>query len=580
MPEDRDDRTTAPLPRGPRLSAAVTAVALAVLGTLWLASCGGGTESGGASGPSDTLPPLLTGVTVSELTSDSVTVEWFTDEESNSQVIFGTTTAYGRQTTPDDQLVTSHRVRLIGLSPATTYHVRAMSRDAAGNLTTSVDVPMTTPAAYQILAADTGRNLSMFKAIGTALSVQTPIPPFGFQTHFSEPINLGEMHFANGRAFVLVTAGMPGGGLHVVNIASGTSDTFSIPSTLTGFETRPSHASLDPEGKFLWVHNDGPLDEPGADSVFRVNVNPADTNVDTGYLTSVEILVGNGHQTGAFSRQDRLNPRWREMKKLAVISSQDDQRIDVIDDDPTHAATYGTVVKVIRGVGTAPHGMAFSRVSGHIYVGLTDGGMLVLDTLSADIVTVPTVDLAVPGWVDRSIKMIPAGTGDGEIPRAGYTHVSRDGTTVFTVGYDSAAGIGYLSAIDASDQDRVIKVLELGDMAVGSIDEKVGEKLYLPSTNAGSDRTAITVVDIADPASPTYMTLLKPITVGEAGAVRDGEVSFNGKLAVYPDTCATCNTVRVIDTDTDSVIDILTLPGTSATTVGMVMVPFASKDNH
>jgi DNA-binding beta-propeller fold protein YncE len=486
--------------------------------------------------------------------------------------------AYGRQTTPDEQLVSSHRVTLVGLSPATTYHLRALSRDAAGNRTNSVDVAMTTPAAFLILAADTGRNLSMFKAVGTAQSVQTPIPQSGFQTSFMG-IDLGEMHFANGRAFVLVTAGMPGGGLHVVNTAGGTSDTFSLPSTLTGLESRPSHASLDPEGKFLWVHNDGPIDDPGADSVFRVNVNPADTNVDTGYLTSVEILVGNGHQTGVFSRPDRSNPRWREMKKLVVISSRDEQRLDVIDDDSTHTETYGTVIKVIRGVGASPHAMAFSPASGRIYVGLTDGGMLVLDTLPAGIFTDPDVDLSLPDWPDW-ITLIPAGTGDGEIPRAGYTHVSRDGTTVFTVGYDSAAGMGYLSAVDATDQDRVIKVLELGNVAVGSIDEKPGDKLYLPSTNAGSEHAVIQVVDIADPASPDYLTLLRTITVGEAGEVRDGEISFDGTLAVYPDTCSACDTVRVIDTKTDRVIDTLTLPGPTATTVGMVMVPFTSKDNH
>jgi hypothetical protein len=332
------------------------------------------------------------------------------------------------------------------------------------------------------------------------------------------------------------------------------------------------------------VHNDGPINDSGADSVFRVNVNPADTDPDTGYLTSVEILVGNGHQTGVFSRPNMYSPLWRHMKKLAVISSQDESRIDVIDDDPAHEETYGQVVKVIHGVGTAPHGMGYSLVSGRIYVGLTDGGMLVLNTLSPDIVTVPNVDLTVPGWVDRSITMIPAGTGDGEIPQADYTHVSRDGTTVFSVGYDSNAGMGYLSAIDASDQDRVIKVLELGNVAVGSIDEKAGKKLYLPSTSAGLERNVVKVVDITppDPSSPTstYLTVVETIAVGEAGTVRDGEISFNGEIAVYPDTCSTCNTVRVIDTDTDRVIDTLTLPGSAATTVGMVMVPFSNNDRH
>ncbi|MFZ5875089.1 MAG: hypothetical protein ACOYXU_01650 [Nitrospirota bacterium] len=590
MPAFFNHLTTQPTLRGSSISAAATAIALAVAGTIWLAACGGGGESGGQTGPADTIPPLLTGVTVTDLTSERATIEWFTDEASDSQVVFGTTTAYGRQTSPDDQLVTLHRVTLLGLSPSTTYHLRARSRDAAGNFTTSVDVPLVTPPSFLILATDSGRNLTAFKATGTAVSVQTPIPQSGFQASFIG-LDLGEMHFANGRAFVLITSGMtgpapdwlPSGGLHVVNIASQTSENrISLPSTLTGLASRPSHASLDPEGKFLWVHNDGPLNDPGADSVFRVNVNPADADVDTGYLTAVEIMVGNGRQTGVFSRPDFSNPRWREMKKLAVISSQgqDEHQIVVIDDDPApaHATTYGTVIKVIRGLASAPHGMAFSPVSGHIYVGLTDGGMLILDTLPAGIITDPDVDLSLPNW-PAWIKLIPGGAGDGEIPRAGYTHVSRDGKTVFTVGYDSNAGMGYLSAIDASDQDRVIDVLDLGDVAADSMNEKVGDKLYLPSTNAGSERNVIVVVDI-NPASPTYLTPLRTITVGEAGEARGGEISYNGELAVYPDTCPTCNTVRVIDTASDRVIDTLSLPGPSANTVGMVTVPFLSQDSH
>jgi hypothetical protein len=580
-----DDRTTHLMARGPRLSAGATAVALAVAGTLWLAACGGGGDSGGPAAPADTLPPLLTSISITDFSSESATIEWLTDEASDSQVIYGTTAAYGSYTSPDAELVTSHRVTVRGLSPSTTYHLRAKSRDAAHNLTTSVNVPVTTPAAFLILATDTGRTLTMFKATGTGLSVRTPIPQSGVRSSFLD-MDLGEMHFANGRAFVLVTSGMtgpspallPSGGLHVVDIASqGAENRISLPSALTGRESRPSHASLDPEGKFLWVHNDGPSNDPGADSVFRVNVNPADIDADTGYLTAVEVVVGNGHQTGAFSRPSTYSALTRRAKKLAVIGSQVEQRLDVIDDDST-SATYGQVIKVVHHVGVAPHGMAYSTVSGHVYVGLTDGGMLILDTTSTALLTDADVDLA--NEVDASIKIIPAGTGVDQIPRAGYTHAARDGTTVYTVGYDGATGKGYLSAIDASDHDRVIKVLELGDVAVGSIDEKSGDKLYLPSTNAGLERHAILVVNIADPTSSTYLTVLQTITVGEAGEARDGEVSLNGLLAVYPDTCPTCKTVRVIDTATDRVIDILTLTGPASSTVGMVMVPFSSKDNH
>jgi hypothetical protein len=65
---------------------------------------------------------------------------------SNSQVQYGTTTAYGSSTLVNVSLLTAHTAGLAGLSTGTSYHYRVLSRDAAGNLATSADFTFTTTA--------------------------------------------------------------------------------------------------------------------------------------------------------------------------------------------------------------------------------------------------------------------------------------------------------------------------------------------------------------------------------------------------------------------------------------------------
>jgi peptidoglycan/xylan/chitin deacetylase (PgdA/CDA1 family) len=99
----------------------------------------------------DTTPPTISSVSATNVGVAGATIAWNTNEGSTSQVQYGTTTAYGSSTTLDTALVTSHSVTLGGLSQATLYHYRVLSRDAAGNLATSGDYTFTTttPPAYQ-----------------------------------------------------------------------------------------------------------------------------------------------------------------------------------------------------------------------------------------------------------------------------------------------------------------------------------------------------------------------------------------------------------------------------------------------
>jgi hypothetical protein len=78
------------------------------------------------------------------ITSTGATITWTTSKASDSQVDYGPTTAYGQSSTLNATLVTSHSQGLSGLTPATLYHYRVKSRDAVGNLATSVDSTFTT----------------------------------------------------------------------------------------------------------------------------------------------------------------------------------------------------------------------------------------------------------------------------------------------------------------------------------------------------------------------------------------------------------------------------------------------------
>ncbi|MGB7621818.1 MAG: fibronectin type III domain-containing protein [Terriglobia bacterium] len=94
----------------------------------------------------DTTPPTISATTASSITQTGATITWTTNEASDTQVDYGTTTSYGSSTTLSSSLVTAHSAAVSGLAASTLYHYRVKSRDAAGNLATSGDFTFTTAA--------------------------------------------------------------------------------------------------------------------------------------------------------------------------------------------------------------------------------------------------------------------------------------------------------------------------------------------------------------------------------------------------------------------------------------------------
>src|SRR4029079_11971333 len=112
--------------------------------------------------PTDTTPPVISGIGVSGISQSGATIAWTTDEAADSQVNYGLTTAYGSSTTLNTSLALSHSQGLTGLTAGTLYHYRVRSRDAAGNLTVSGDATFTTTSSMPLIcpAAPVGPGAS------------------------------------------------------------------------------------------------------------------------------------------------------------------------------------------------------------------------------------------------------------------------------------------------------------------------------------------------------------------------------------------------------------------------------------
>jgi hypothetical protein len=89
-------------------------------------------------------PPIISNVSVSNLSATSVNVAWTTDRNSDSQVEYGATPAYGNTTAVNTNLVASHSVTISGLTSNSFYHYRVKSKDANGVLAVSEDETFTT----------------------------------------------------------------------------------------------------------------------------------------------------------------------------------------------------------------------------------------------------------------------------------------------------------------------------------------------------------------------------------------------------------------------------------------------------
>jgi chitodextrinase len=101
-------------------------------------------NGGGGGSCSDATPPVISEISISEITDESALVTWSTNESGNSEVRYGKTAAYEIGSELDTRDTTSHSVRIKDLFSATEYHIQVSSTDSCNNKISSDDVTFVT----------------------------------------------------------------------------------------------------------------------------------------------------------------------------------------------------------------------------------------------------------------------------------------------------------------------------------------------------------------------------------------------------------------------------------------------------
>jgi len=117
----------------------------------------------------DTTPPIISNITVTNITENSATIKWDTDEFADSLVKYGTSSGAYTKQEYDELFVKKHAVSLYNLSPGTKYYFVVRSVDLSGNSAESSEYCFTTSGAQEKWSF----------AIITDLHIGYGIPDFG-----------------------------------------------------------------------------------------------------------------------------------------------------------------------------------------------------------------------------------------------------------------------------------------------------------------------------------------------------------------------------------------------------------------
>ncbi|MSR85255.1 hypothetical protein EXS71_02350 [Candidatus Uhrbacteria bacterium] len=115
---------------------------------------GGGVPGpgGGPGGPGqqiDGTPPVISHVQAQNVTANSATITWQTDENADSLVKYGQDGSYASGTVTNGAFTAVHSLNLVSLGSDTNYHFKVTSKDQAGNAASSGDVVFHTAAPVQ-----------------------------------------------------------------------------------------------------------------------------------------------------------------------------------------------------------------------------------------------------------------------------------------------------------------------------------------------------------------------------------------------------------------------------------------------
>lgn len=195
--------------------------------------------------PVDTTPPvILTGPTVTYISSTSALVEWTTDEITGGDVDFGLTLSYGNNAAQTGSFSTLHQVALTGLSASMLYNYRVNSTDPYSNgPTTSANFQFTTlgvpdvsgPVITDTVTPTSTQSVDITFTTdevatttldhGATVGLGTPLPDNVFRTSHTRTLSglaPGATHFYE------ITATDPSGNNSITGVQS-----FNVPDDVT-----------------------------------------------------------------------------------------------------------------------------------------------------------------------------------------------------------------------------------------------------------------------------------------------------------------------------------------------------------
>jgi len=122
----------------------------------------------------DTTPPIITNVTVTEITNNSATIKWDTDEIADSLVKYGKVSGVYTKSEENSLFVKKHTIELtMGLLPGTCYYFVVNSTDQSGNSNESIEYNFITTGELKIF--DTRAPENPYPSIaGTHYGTITP----------------------------------------------------------------------------------------------------------------------------------------------------------------------------------------------------------------------------------------------------------------------------------------------------------------------------------------------------------------------------------------------------------------------
>ncbi|MDP1688935.1 MAG: fibronectin type III domain-containing protein [bacterium] len=147
-------------------------------GTLWI-------DDVSVEDLTDITAPILSNIASSNITTNSATITWTTDEPATSQAGYSMDGSFSNTLPSNPTLITTHTMTIPYLVPNTTYNLRVASVDSGGNIAVSLGRTFTTLSLPDTQAPNTISNFSVGSVTQTSmiLSWISPVDlPLGGQT--------------------------------------------------------------------------------------------------------------------------------------------------------------------------------------------------------------------------------------------------------------------------------------------------------------------------------------------------------------------------------------------------------------